>query len=79
MKEQKDVSIMKSQYYKNKQNLHMKIISLHSQQASNYQNNTLLDILNSDKRKVRYVNKYPIDDYIDIYWLNNCPDYLSIQ
>jgi hypothetical protein len=31
------------------------------------------------KSRTRYMNKHMIDDYIDNYWIFNCPDNYSVQ
>ena len=32
-----------------------------------------------NRKKTSYVNQYPIDEFVDYFWLLNCPEHLSVQ
>lgn len=35
--------------------------------------------INQNKWERAFHNKYPIDEYIDNFWFQNCPDSLTIK
>lgn len=56
--------------------MHLKVIELHAQEK---QQEPPSKLACCKRHKVAYVNKFPIDAYIDKWWLCNCPSSKSTK